>query len=118
MAAIRGAICAQNTAEDISQKAVQLVSAIIKSNGLSPNDVEAIVFSATTDLNKCYPATAVRKQLNLPHTAFFCVNEMRVDGTLDHCLRVLIITNGYDQAKVKHCYLGRAQVLRPDLKED
>lgn len=116
MAAIRGAICAQNTAEDISRCAVELVSVILERNALSTESVEAVIFSATADLDACYPASAVRKQFDLPQAAFFCTHEMNVVGSLDHCLRVLIIADGISQSDVRHCYLGRASELRPDLK--
>ena len=63
MKVIRGAICAQNTAESISENALLLVSIILKRNNLSADSVSAVFFSATADLDACYPATAVRRQL-------------------------------------------------------
>ncbi len=118
MAAIRGAICAQNTCEDISARATELVSEIFRLNNLRADCVEAIIFSATEDLTACYPATAVRERLRLDNVAFFCVREMRVEQSLDHCLRALVLVNGLAQQDVAHCYLGKAARLRPDLTSD
>ena len=116
MGAIRGAICAENTVEDISCKSLQLVKEIISRNELSSSNIEAIFFSVTDDLNACYPAKSVREQLNLSNVAFMCFEEMKVVNSLDHCIRVCVFVNGREQASCKHCYLGEAAVLRRDLE--
>ena len=116
MGAIRGAICAENTIEDISQKSVDLIGTIINQNSISPDRIEAIIFSVTDDLNACYPAKSVREQFHLDNVAFICVQEMRVPGSLPNCIRACVLVNGLAQNKCFHCYLGQAQVLRPDLK--
>lgn len=115
MRAIRGAICAQNTAEDISAKALELVREIFERNNLQFKSVSAIIFTATPDLDACYPATAVREWLNDSNVAFLCAQEMAVKGSLDHCIRVCVIADG-DKDHCSHCYLGKASVLRPDLQ--
>lgn len=118
MGAIRGAICAQNTVEDISHKAVELVGEIIARNNVQSDDIQAIIFSTTEDLNACYPAKSVREVLNLPNVAFMCFTEMKVPNSLSRCLRVCVLVDGMPQKACKHCYLGEASVLRADLKED
>lgn len=115
MGAIRGAICAENSVQDISDKAAELIAAILSENGLQTDDVEAIIFSATSDLDKCYPAKAVRECLNMRNTAFMCLAEMFVEGSLDHCLRACVLTSKVSQANCKHCYIGKAKCLRDDL---
>lgn len=115
MGAIRGAICAENTVEDISCKSLQLVSEIVTKNGVALSDIEAIIFSVTEDLNACYPARSVREQLKLPNVAFMCFAEMKVPNSLAHCIRVCVVVNGLPQSDCKHCYLGEAAVLRADL---
>lgn len=117
MGAIRGAICAENTVEDISAKSLQLVNEIVTVNGVSFSDIEAIIFSSTDDLNACYPAKSVREQLNLPNVAFMCLAEMKVKGSLAHCIRVCVFVNGLAQSDCKHCYLGETAVLRHDLED-
>lgn len=116
MGAIRGAICAKNTVEDISQKSVELISAIIVANGISSSKIEAIIFSVTDDLNACYPAKSVRETFQLNNVAFMCLHEMNVPNSLPNCIRVCVLVKGLAQKKCKHCYLGQASVLRPDLK--
>lgn len=115
MGAIRGAICAENTREDISLQAVTLVNEILSKNNLQVADVEAVIFSATSDLDVCYPAQAVREHFVMDNVAFMCFAEMPVQGALDHCLRVCVLTPKLNQKDCKHCYLGRAKCLRSDL---
>lgn len=114
MGVIRGAVCAENTKEDISDKAVELIAAVLEKNNLSPDDVDAVIFSATNDLDACYPATAVRERYSMSNAAFMCFAEMTVENSLDHCLRVSVFTEKLSQKDCKHCYLGGAAVLRKD----
>lgn len=116
MAAIRGAICAQNNEKDISEKALLLVSEIIKVNDLDLEAVSSVIFSCTKDLNACYPAKSVREGVGLNNAAFMCLEEMDVPGALAHCIRVCLTVEGKPQKDCKHCYLGDAKVLRPDLR--
>ena len=118
MGAIRGAICASNTVEDIGQKSVDLINAIIDANGISTDKIEAVIFSVTDDLNACYPAASVRKYLNLNQAAFMCFKEMSVPNSLPNCIRVCVLVQGLEQKHCKHCYLGEAAVLRPDLTKN
>ena len=115
MGAIRGAICAKNTVEDIGQKSVQLVRTIIEQNKLATCQIEAVIFSVTDDLNACYPAKSVREQLRLDNAAFMCLKEMSVPNSLPYCIRVCVFAAEIEQKQCKHCYLGEAAALRPDL---
>ena len=115
MGAIRGAICCENTSSSIGSKAVELVGAILDVNKISANDVEAVFFTVTQDLNACYPAKAVREQLNMPNIAFMCAQEMNVSVSLEHCIRVCVFAPKLSQKRCKHCYLGEAKSLRIDL---
>ena len=116
MGAIRGAICAENTAEDISAKSLQLVSEIIARNNVDAKHITAIFFSCTQDLNACYPAKSVRANLGLSNVAFMCFAEMNVINSLAHCIRVCVFVEGLAQEQCKHCYLGEASALRVDLE--
>ena len=116
MGAIRGAICAKNTVEDIGQKSVQLVKTIIEQNNLRSVRIEAVIFSVTDDLNACYPAKSVREELGLSQTAFMCLNEMSVPNSLPNCIRVCVLVDEMPQKQCKHCYIGEASVLRTDLQ--
>ena len=116
MGAIRGATCAANTSADISEKAIELLSEIFSLNNINPHDVDAVIFSATRDLDACYPARAVRLHFQMKNAAFMCLAEMDVEGSLDHCLRVCVLTSKVPQCDCKHCFLGRASCLRVDLQ--
>lgn len=118
MGAIRGAICAENSIHDISAKSLELVNTILSRNNVRADDVQAVIFSVTDDLDACYPAQSVREQLNLPNVAFMCFAEMKVPNSLSRCIRVCVLVDGMAQKECKHCYLGEAAVLRPDLKEE
>lgn len=117
MGVIRGAICAENTQQDISEKTVELIAAIFARNNLSADDVEAVIFSATSDLDACYPAAAVRERYSMSNVAFMCLAEMSVENSLDHCLRVSVFAPKISQNECNHCYLGRARCLRRDLSD-
>lgn len=116
MGVIRGAICAENTEQDISIKATALIGEILEKNNICVDEIDAILFSATNDLDACYPAKAVRERFDMNNVAFMCVAEMSVKGSLDHCLRVCVLTLKRNQSECRHCYLGRASVLRSDLE--
>ncbi len=115
MGVIRGAICAENTQQDISAKSVELIETIFRVNNLSPCDIEAVIFSATADLDACYPAKAVRNRFNMPNVAFMCLAEMSVKSSLDHCLRVSVFCAKIQQNDCRHCYIGKVKCLRQDL---
>lgn len=109
MKVIRGAVCAENTPQSISQNALLLMQEILKRNKLSAQQVASVFFSTTADLSACYPATAVRKQL-LPNAAFMCLQEMQVDGSMQGVIRVAVFAR--TNREVVNCYLGQTQQLR------
>lgn len=117
MGAIRGAICCENTSSSIGSKAIELVREIMTLNKISVCDVEAILFTATRDLDACYPAKSVREELNMPNVAFVCAQEMSVAASIDHCIRVCVFVSRLIQQECVHCYLGEARALREDLSK-
>ena len=112
---IRGAVCAENTAESIGENAVKLIAEIISRNSLEVGEITAIFFTATNDLDQANPATAVRTQLNLHNVAFMCAQEMTVRGMLPRCLRVAVFVETEQSAPFVPVYLGAAATLRQDL---
>ena len=92
-----------------------LIGEILAQNSLQAEDVEAVFFTATSDLNACYPARAIRERFAMSNTAFMCFAEMTVVNSLDHCLRACVFTSKIQQSDCIHCYLGRAKSLREDL---
>lgn len=113
MRAIRGAVTAENTVSDILKKTNELLSEIMNRNSLEIKDIDAIVFSLTSDLTAVYPARAAR-EMGFTETALFSVAEPNIDGSLKGCIRVLVLLNN-DRERLNFVYLGKAETLRPDI---
>jgi len=118
MIAIRGAIFIdENTREDILDKTKQLINKIIEINTLDQDEIISILFSATSDLTKVYPAIGAR-ELGIVHAGLFCTQEMYVENSSNMCLRIMMhVSSNTSQSEVKHVYLNGAQKLRPDIAE-
>ena len=114
---IRGAITVENnTTIEISKATTELFQEIISQNKINIDSIIHIIFSMTKDLNAIYPAKALRESFDLADTPLFCVQEADVLGSLEKCIRVLIMTNSdLDKREVKHIYMKNAAKLRPDL---
>ena len=90
---IRGATVAdENTAEAIYKATRELLSKLIEANEIEEQDVAAAYFTMTPDLNACFPAAAAR-QLGWNQTALMGATEVDVPGSLDKCIRILILLN-------------------------
>ncbi|MFV1857804.1 MAG: chorismate mutase [Anaerolineales bacterium] len=117
--AIRGAI----TVPDNSRGAIldathALLQSLVEANGLSAGEVIAATFSMTSDLDQAYPAEAAR-ELGWTEAGLMCVQEMRVEGSLNKCIRVRVLwETEQPQSAVAHRYLRGAANLRTDLLED
>ncbi len=112
---IRGATTTNNNQKDILLAAKELLEEIREKNKLDKKGVISILFSATQDLDSVYPARAAR-ELGYTKCGLMCFNEMKVIGSLNKCIRLMILYNGnLSQDEVKHVYLRDAVVLRPDL---
>ena len=112
---IRGATTAQNTRDDILLSTKELLEYIMDSNEVEKENIISIIFTATKDLDKVYPAVAAR-ELGITEGALMCVQEMYVEGSMLKCIRVAItVESGKKQSHVKHIYLKGAKVLRPDI---
>lgn len=115
MRAIRGAICAKNSQESILASTKELLEQMIIENALKIEDIVSVTFTCTKDLNAVYPAVAAR-ELGLTDAALLCMQEMDVKGSMPELVRVMLLVDiAVAQADVKHVFLGRAKMLRPDL---
>jgi chorismate mutase len=116
---IRGAI----TVDENSQNAIlvatrELLTHMVEANDLDVCDVASVIFTATPDLDAVPPARAAR-EIGWTEVPLLCMQEMVVAGGLPRCIRVLIHWNTErSQDQIRHIYLGRARVLRPDLLEE
>ena len=118
---IRGACCAENTAESITNETVALCRRIFLENALSPEDIVSIQFTLTRDLDEMNPCSALRKNdvgLDTSRIPLFCAQEAYIKGGLEKVIRILI-TAYLDEGKTpKNCYIDGADVLRPEFSRD
>lgn len=112
---IRGAICTQDTVDDIVKNTSLLYSTILEKNDISETDIVSIQFTTTPDLTKLNPAAALRKSGYASDVPLFCSLEPVFENSLKNVIRCLILA--YSQEKGKSVYLNGAEVLRPDLNK-
>ena len=110
---IRGATAAaENTAEAIYEATRELLSKLIEANEIEEQDVAAAYFTMTPDLNACFPAAAAR-QLGWNSTALMGATEVDVPGSLERCIRILILLNtDKAAADLVNLYLNGTATLR------
>jgi len=117
--AIRGATTIkENTKNQILEATTELLSSIIQANNIKTDEIISILFTATKDVTKAYPAIAAR-QLGITGAALMCMQELEIEESLPMCIRVMIqiqrtATLNQD-LPVNHIYLHDAKKLRPDL---
>lgn len=116
--ALRGATTVDaDTPEQITARIQELLTAMLGRNGLVPDDLVSIVFTATGDLVSMFPATAARS-MGLGDVPLLCARELDVVGSTPMCLRVLVhCTTDTERADLHHVYLHGARTLRDDLPE-
>ncbi|MGJ0846708.1 chorismate mutase [Tissierella praeacuta] len=116
---IRGAITVpENSVSSILNSTTELLIEIEKENNIDREKVISIIFSCTNDLDKVYPAKAARN-LGYTNIGLMCFNEMYVEGSLNRCIRLMVLYNSIiNQKDVKHIYLRDAKILRPDLSNN
>lgn len=115
MIAIRGAVDAQNTASSIINQSKILLEEIIRVNKLDKKEIKCILFTATQDIDKAYPALAAR-YIGLNDTALICLNEMLVEGQMQGVIRTTVFYN--DDINKTDIYLGKTKALRKDKYMD
>lgn len=119
MIAIRGATTVnEDTKEDISSAAIELMSAIIESNNLMPEEVISVIFSCTEDIKSDYPGKYIREYFKWNKIAFMHFNEMDVQDSLKKCIRVMLLINREHSDDINFIYLNNARELRKDLIVD
>jgi chorismate mutase len=115
---IRGAT--RLTADDAAEQAeavVELVTALLDRNGLTPDDLVSVIFTCTPDLHAAFPAASART-LGLGSVPLLCAQEMDVEGALPRVVRVLVhAETDTPRDQVVHVYLRGAEVLRRDLAQ-
>ena len=110
--ALRGAICAANTAESVAAQTVKLYDTLLAQNSLSGEDIVSLFFSLTGDLTALNPAAALRRAGRAEDLAMMVFQEAAVTESLPGTIRLLI--HARLAGKARHAYLDGAEQLRPD----
>ena len=86
---------------------------MVQANSIKADDIAAIFFTTTSDLNAEFPAAATR-ELGWPsNLALLCGHEMSVPDALPRCLRVLMLVNTEKgPGEIIHVYLGESKKLK------
>ena len=110
---IRGATIADdNTGEAIHGATTELLEALIEENSVEEADVASVIFTMTPDLNAAFPAAAARR-LGWNSTALLGAVETDVPGSLNRCIRILILVNTRKEPQeLVNVYLRGTDTLR------
>ena len=112
---IRGATTASgNSEKEIEDAVVELINELISRNNLKKTNLLSITFTATKDLNACFPASIARKCNGLDSVAFLDCQQMHVSNDVDFCIRIMAQVLLPPNIPVKHPYLRGASKLRAD----
>ena len=112
---IRGATTASgNSVKEIENAVVELIDELISRNNLVKKNLLSITFTATKDLDACFPASIARKCNGLDSVAFLDCQQMYVSNDVDFCIRILAQVLLPSESTVKHPYLRGASKLRAD----
>ena len=112
---IRGATTATgNSVKEIEDAVVELIDELISRNSLIKSNLLSIIFTATRDLDACFPASIARKCNGLNSAAFLDCQQMYVSDDINFCIRIMAQVLLPSNNLVKHPYLRGAAKLRTD----
>ena len=111
---LRGATTADaNTRDDILDATRELLERVVEANEVNIDDIAAVTFSTTKDLDAEFPAVAARVHMGWTNVAIMCGHEMDVPGGQKRCIRVLILVNTDKSPQdLEMVYLREAANLR------
>ena len=112
---IRGATTASgNSVNEIEDAVVELIDELILRNNLDKTNLLSIIFTATKDLDACFPASIARRKKGLDSVAFLDCQQMYVSNDINFCIRIMAQVSLPINNSVKHPYLRGASKLRTD----
>ena len=112
---IRGATTASgNSIKEIEDAVVVLIDELISRNNLIKTNLLSIIFTATKDLDACFPASIARKCNGLDSVAFLDCQQMYVSDDMEFCIRIMAQVLLPPNKPIKHPYLRSASKLRAD----
>ena len=110
---IRGAITVdENTPEAIGSATIKLLSEMVKKNNIDIDMISHVIFTLTNDLNADFPAKYARVNLKWKDVPMMCFHELDVPGSLEMCLRILVVINCGEGFVPEFVYLEGAAGLR------
>jgi chorismate mutase len=112
LAALRGAVRAENTEKDIAEQVVRLYDGLLQSNNLAEEDIVSVIFSVTGDIDAVNPAAVLRGAGRAEQLALMVFQEGRFSGGLSRTIRILVHCGL--EGPPRHVYMNGAEVLRPD----
>ena len=116
---IRGAnVVKENSKSSIFQATRDVIEKIFDMNSIQVEEIAAVYFTLTPDLNAAYPAEVAR-EMGMTSVPLLCIQEIDVPNSLPKVVRILMLVNTtLNQSEIKHVFLGRAKVLRDDLNQE
>ena len=116
--AIRGATqLSVDTAEDMREAVVDLLTVLFSENQISTDDLISILFTATPDIHSDFPAAAART-LDLGAIPLMCAQEIDVQGALPLVVRVMVHAySDRGHGEIRHIYRRGATALRKDIAQ-
>ena len=112
---IRGATTASgNSVKEIEDAVVELINELILRNNLIKTNLLSVTFTATKDLDACFPASIARKCHGLDSVAFLDCQQMYVSNDVNFCIRIMAQVLLSPDSTAKHPYLRGASKLRTD----
>ena len=112
---VRGATTATgNSVGEIEDAVVELIDELILRNNLIKKNLLSIIFTATKDLDACFPASIARKCNELDSVAFLDCQQMHVSNDVNFCIRIMAQVLLPPNFTTQHPYLRGASKLRTD----
>lgn len=114
VAAIRGAVQADNSPDSILAATEELMREIVEQNELDSVQVISALFTTTEDLDAEFPAVAARR-MGLNEVPLMCAREIPVPEAMPGVIRVMLHCYLPRDSRARHVYLGETRNLRADL---
>lgn len=118
LAAFRGAVCVENTAESITENVCLMCRELFSRNKIKAEDIVSLQFTITDDITVLNPATALRRGnpgLDVSQVPLFCSQEAKIDGMMPKVIRALLTSYVDEGTERQNVYLNGAEKLRPDF---
>lgn len=118
LAAFRGAVCVENTAESITETVCLMCRELFSRNKIKAEDIVSLQFTITDDITVLNPATALRRGnpgLDVSQVPLFCSQEAKIDGMMPKVIRALLTSYVDEGTERQNVYLNGAEKLRPDF---